>query len=93
MTDIPTPKPAPITGLPIATALTLWCPFVMFNNVASTDLLATNRGMRLHYGDPESQVQQAFKCIATGCMSWFPDSSAPTTHGTCKLISGSGIKA
>ena len=93
MTDIPTPKPAPITGLPITTALTLWCPFVMFTSVGGTDLMATNRGMRMFTGDPETQIQQSFKCIATGCMSWFPDSCAPTTHGTCRLITGTGIKA
>jgi hypothetical protein len=26
-------------------------------------------------------------------MSWIADSAAPTTHGTCRLITGAGLKA
>jgi hypothetical protein len=92
MVDIPD-KVAPITGLPIATAQTLWCPYVELVHIGSTDHMATNRGVRLHYGDPEPQTQQAFKCITTQCMSWIADSAAPTTHGTCRLITGAGLKA
>jgi hypothetical protein len=97
MIDIPThpiETVAPITGMPITLAQTCWCPFVGLTSMSpAADKMVTTRGVRLRYGDPESQIQQAFKCITTGCMSWIADASAPTTHGTCRLITGAGLKA
>jgi hypothetical protein len=84
---------APITGMPITMAETCWCPFVRLTHIGGTDHMATNRGVRLHNGDPEPQIQQSFKCITTKCMSWIADTAAPTTHGTCRLITGAGLKA
>jgi hypothetical protein len=101
VTDIPSTQPAeplaqPITGLPIETALTLWCPFVTavaVPPVGGVPRMATSRGHKMAYGVPDADIQKAMNCIATRCMSWFPDSSAPTTHGTCRLITGTGVKA
>jgi hypothetical protein len=101
MTDSPaqrpvtTPKVAPITGLPIETAKTLWCPFVSLvavPPVGGVEQISNNRGMRLHYGATDTDVQKNMNCIATRCMSWIPDSVAPTPHGTCRLITGAGVK-
>jgi hypothetical protein len=92
MTDIPD-KVAPITGMPITMAQTCWCPFVNVSPIAGADHMTTSRGVRLRYGDTDAQITQAFNCITTRCMSWIADSAAPTTHGTCRLITGAGLKA
>jgi hypothetical protein len=94
--DPPTPQVAPISGMPITLAETCWCPFVGMATlppVSGVNQVATTRGLRMVHGATDAQIQQAFNCITTRCMSWIADASAPTTHGTCRLITGAGVKA
>jgi hypothetical protein len=95
MTEI-SDKVAPISGLALDVAKTLWCPFITIiavPPVSGTPHVANSRGMRLAYGATDEDIQKNMNCIATRCMSWIPDAVAPTTHGTCRLITGVGVKA